>query len=206
MKGQDGKEFRPLVGEGTETMPTRQIYNGYEIEKRWVLLTMEKDHTKKQNGLSLYNKALEKGDLYFQGYIKDLDKARGIIEELGIELEFAPNTFRLRVTPTQYILTIKDKKATKRREVEWELSKDVFDKYWPMTLEHRIVKRRLTMKHSIGKEMVIDAFVDRLLLMAEIEVFEETDLSRIKDLGFDVTNQKDWSNKALSKTTKIANL
>lgn len=205
LKNSQGQSFRALVGD-SDIPPTRQIYNGYEIEKRWVLLTMEQDHTKKGNGLALYDKAMSKGELYYQGYIKDLDKARGMVDELGISLEFTPNTIRLRRTPTQYILTIKDKKATKRREVEWELDIDTFMKYWPLTQGNRVVKRRLTMKHKIGKEMVLDAFCDRLLLMAEIEVFDEADLAKIKDLGFEVTNQKEWSNKALSKNTQIANI
>jgi len=197
--------FRPLIGAGTVTKPLRQIYNGFEIEKRWVLLTMEKDHTSKSNGLLLYNKALENGELYYQGYL-DLDAARELIEELGIELEFTPNTIRLRRTPAQYILTIKDKKATKRREVEWELEPETFHKYWPKTIDNRIIKRRLTMKHKIGKELVLDAFVDRLLLMAEIEVFDEADLEKITDLGFEVTSQKNWSNKALSRRTLMPEL
>lgn len=201
-----GVEFKPLVSESSELRPAKQIYNGFEIEKRWVLLTMEQDHTKKQNGLSLYNKAMEKGEMYYQGYIMDLPQAGEMLQELGIELEFIPNTVRLRRTPKQFILTVKDKKSTKRREVEWELDKKTFLKYWPLTKENRISKRRYIMKHKVGKEMVLDAFTDRLLLMAEVEVFNEKDLGRINDLGFEVTNEKTWSNKALSKQTKIPSL
>lgn len=206
LKNSVGQSFRPLIGEDTKIEPIKQLYNGFEIEKRWVLLTPDRDHTKKQNGLNLYATALEKGELFFQGYIMDLEKAREMLEYLGIELEFAPNTVRLRRTPDQYILTVKDRKATKRREVEWELPKKDFQKFWPLTEENRIVKRRQIFKHRVGKEMVLDAFVDRLLLMAEIEVFQEEDLEKITDLGFEVTNQKEWSNKSLSKPTKISEI
>lgn len=190
--------FRPLVAEGTTFKPLKQIYNGFEIEKRWVVLTVEEDHSKAKNGVVLYNRALEKGDAYEQGYILDMDKAREVVSELGIIPDFQPNTVRLRKTPTQYIFTLKDKKETKRREVEWELDKKTFAKYWPLTKGARVTKRRYITEIR-GNETIFDAFTDRYLLMAEIEVKDEKLLESLPKMGFEVTGDSTWSNKKLAK-------
>jgi CYTH domain-containing protein len=189
--------FRSLVSEGSRK-PLRQIYNGFEIEKRWVVLTVEDDHSKQKNGVQLYSKALENGDAYEQGYIMDMDAARGVVEELGIQVEFQPNTVRLRKTPSMYILTLKDKKETKRREVEWELDKRTFLKYWPLTKGHRVTKRRFITKNK-GFEIIMDAFTDRYLLMCEIEVKDEALLDKLPKMGFEVTGDSSWTNKKLAK-------
>lgn len=195
--------FRPLIGEGTTFKPLKQIYNGYEIEKRWVVLTPEADHSRKKNGINLYAKALENGEMYEQGYILDLDKAREIVEELGIQPEFQPNTIRFRKISSdgnkiRYIFTLKDKKETKRREVEWELDRKTFEKYWPWTLGARVRKRRYITKLK-GFELTLDAFTDRYLLMAEIEVKDEKQLEQLPKMGFEVTGDSTWSNKKLAK-------
>jgi CYTH domain-containing protein len=44
-----------------------------------------------------------------------------------------------------------------------------------------------------------DAFTDRFLLLAEVEVTDEADLAKVPKLGMDVTNNNQWSNKNLSK-------
>ena len=186
------------MGEDNQLEPLNQIYNGYEIEKRWLLFTKEEDHTKKGNGLELYDQTLQKGVLIEQGYIFDIEQAKEMLDELGITIDFKPNTIRLRKLGDQRILTLKDRKETKRREVEWELDTKTFNKYWKLTKGKRVRKTRWT-KEVKGNKIEYDAFTDRLLLLAEIEVQDEKALESLPKLGLDVTGNKAWSNKALAK-------
>lgn len=200
---------RPLIDPNSKLIPLKQLFAGYEVEKKQVLATKEEDYTKKKNSLIFYNEALEEGVRIEQGYIKDIPKAVEVLKELGISLnDFKPNTIRLRkfglgykkkkISPSQYVLTLKDKKETKKREVEFKLSPEQFYKYWPLTEGARIEKRRHK-KTIKGFEFEIDAFTDRFLLLAECEVTDEKDLLKVPILGMDVTNNSSWSNKALSK-------
>ena len=190
-------EFRPLVKENS-LQPARQLFSGYEIEKRWVLLTKEEDHTKSKNGLELYDEVLQKGKRIEQGYIHDIQKAKEVLDALGIELDFKPNTIRLRKYGADFILTVKDRKETKKREVEWELNKKSFLQFWPLTKGARVYKTRLV-KEVKGNKVEMDGFTDRFLLLAEIEVDDEAKMDKLPKLGMDVTGNKSWSNKALAK-------
>lgn len=202
-------EFRPLIDETSTFKPVKEIYSGYEIEKRLLLLTVEKDHSKKSNAITIYNEVLKDGVLIDQGYVKDIAMAVEMLQALGIKpKDFKPNTIRLRkfyeghkekgISKYKYVLTLKDKKETKKREVEFKLSKEQFDKYWPETAGARVQKKRLRKKIK-GFEFEIDAFTDRVLLIAECEVKDEKDLAKVPIFGMDITNLKDWSNKALSR-------
>lgn len=201
--------FRPLVNPDSKLKPMKQIFAGYEIEKRQILLTIEKDYTKQKNALTFYNETLEHGVLINQGYVKDLPEAAAILQELGVELnEFKPNTVRLRefgpgfkskkVSKYPYVLTLKDRKETKKREVEFKLSKSQFDKYWPSTEGARVQKKRMRKKIK-GFTFEMDAFTDRILFIAETEVNHEKDLKKVPNIGMDVTNDSRWSNKSLSR-------
>lgn len=192
-------EFRSLLGEGNQFEPLKETFNGFEIEKRWVIMTHEDDYSKGKNGIMIYNEALLGGERYEQGYVTEMEVAIQMVGELGIVPDFKPNTIRLRkIGAKTFILTLKDKKETKRREVEWALDKKVFLKLWPLTKGHRIYKTRFHKKIK-GHEVVIDAFTDRFLLMAEIEVKHEDELKDLPKLGFDVTTDSAWTNKTMSK-------
>lgn len=189
---------RPLVAEGNKLPPTKEIYNGFEIEARYMLLSTKEDYTKQKNGIELYDRTLQKGDKIEQGYILELFKAKDMLDELGIAVDFSPNTVRLRKYGSTYILTLKDRKATKRREVEWELDKKTFYKYWPLTKGARVYKTRHITKVK-NHEITFDAFTDRFLLLAEIEVSDETILPTLPRIGNEITGQKEWTNKSLAK-------
>ena len=201
--------FRPLIAPTSKIAPVKQIFSGYEIEKKFILLTKEEDYTRNKNGVTLYDEVLCNGITIDQGYIKDIQEAVVILGELGIDLnEFKPNTIRIRrfgdgfknagVSKYRYVLTLKDKKETKTREAEFKLNEEQFNKYWPSTKGSRIFKKRMIKKIK-GHDFELDAFMDRLLLLAECEVNEEAALAKVPKLGNDVTNDKNWSNKALSK-------
>jgi CYTH domain-containing protein len=193
-------EHRPLVNPQSKFKPVKELYNGFEIEKKFILATVEEDHTKNKNALTMYNEVLEKGTEIRQGYVKDFSIAHEMLQELGIELtdDFRPNTVRLRQYGDEYILTLKDKKETKRKEVEWGLDKKVFMKFWKHTKGSRVYKKRLIKKLK-GFAVEYDAFTDRFLLLAEVEVTTEADLKKVPRLGMDVTNNSQWSNKNLSR-------
>jgi len=177
----------------------KQIFAGFEIEKRFLILSVEEDFTKNQSGSKLYNEVLEKGTPIEQGYITDMVRAREVLEELGIELDFRPNTIRFRRYGSQCILTVKDRKETKKREVEWELDPKVFKKYFKETKGARVYKKRLV-KNIKGFDVEYDGFVDRYLLLGEIEVDDEKQLAKVPKLSTaDITGQKQWTNKSLSK-------
>ena len=190
-------EFRSLLGSDNKFKPLKEVYNGFEIEKRWVIMNKEEDYSKAKNGVILYDDALRKGVQIIQGYV-EMDAAVDMVAELGITVEFKPNTVRLRsFDGKQFILTLKDKKAEKRREVEWELDKKTFQKYWKLTKGRRVRKTRYT-KEVKGNKIEFDAFTDRFLLMAEIEVMDEKLLDGLPKLGLDVTTDSSWTNKKLA--------
>ena len=189
---------KPLVTPNNKLKPLKQIYAVYEIEKRYVVITKEEDHSKNKNGLETYNLVLEQGTKIRQGYIKDIQKAKEILDELGIELDFRPNTIRFRQYGKKFILTVKDRAETKKREVEWKLTRAQFNKYWPLTIGARIEKKRYVKKIK-GFDVEIDAFTDRFLCIAEIEVDDEKMLPKTPKLGMDVTGDNKWTNKTLSK-------
>lgn len=201
--------FRPLINPNSKLKPLKQIFAGFEIEKRQLLFSLEEDHSKSHNGLNTYNEVLEHGVRIEQGYIKDIQVAVQVLNELGIELnEFKPNTIRLRrfgdnrkekkISKYQYVLTLKDRKETKKREVEFKLSKNQFDKYWPFTEGARVEKKRMKKKIK-GFIFELDAFTDRILLIAECEVDNEEKMNKVPKLGVDITGDKNWTNKSLSR-------
>lgn len=191
--------FRPLIDPDSKLIPLKQIFNGFEIEKRFLLCTKEEDFSRKKNAHEVYDEILREGTVIEQGYIKDIQRAVEILTELGISLqEFKPNTIRLRKYGKDLILTLKDRKETKKREVEFELTKAQFKAYWPDTKGARITKKRLVKKFK-GWEFELDAFTDRFLVIAECEVDDEKELDKVPKLGKDITNDKNWTNKTLSR-------
>jgi CYTH domain-containing protein len=191
--------FRPFIKPTSKMAPVKQIFSGYEIEKKFIMLSLEKDFTRNSNGSTLYNEVLEKGTPIKQGYIKDIQVAIKMFKDMGIDLnEFKPNTIRLRKHGTKFILTLKDRKEVKKREVEFALSKAIFLKYWPLTKGARVEKKRLEKKIK-GHTFELDAFTDRYLLVAECEVTEEKLLKLVPKLGMDVTNNSAWANKNLAR-------
>lgn len=203
--------FRALVKDTSKFKPLKQVFAGFEIEKRQLLATVEKDHSKRGNAPVIYDEILRDGVLIDQGYVKDIQQAVKLMKSLKIELnieDFKPNTIRLRrfgpgykkkkISPFRYILTLKDRKETKKREVEFKLSEEQFEKYWPWTEGARVQKKRLKKKIK-GFTFEFDAFIDRYLLIVECEVKKEKDMEEVPKLGMDITHLKDWSNKALSR-------
>lgn len=69
----------------------------------------------------------------------------------------------------QWVRTVKGGRGAARLEVEEETSREVFDAMWPLTAGRRVTKRR----HVVPAGAItweIDAFTDRDLVLAEVEL------------------------------------
>lgn len=171
------------------------IKKGKEYEARQLLLTPYKDYTVEQDGLMIYSQVLRKGIPIIQGYIKKKKWVKKVLTHVNAPLGFTPDTIRLRKMGKVRILTFKDEDDN---ETEFELTPHLFTLLWPYTHKQRVKKKRLIM--NIGKvDFEVDAFIDRLLLIAEREVKSKKLISKVPLIGFDITNDKNWSNKNLAK-------
>ena len=93
-----------------------------------------------------------------QGYLP----GERITERLRRECH-ADGTIRL-------VRTLKTGHGLVRTEIEEDVSADVFDALWPMTAERRVRKRRTKASTGTRTCFEIDVFLDRTLVLAEVEV------------------------------------
>lgn len=103
----------------------------------------------------------------------------------------------------RYYRTVKLGTGIQRFEFEEETTEQFFTTVWPLTRGHRVQKRRYTL-HDGGVEWVVDEFVDRPLVLAEIELESADAVIRIpdwlaKELVREVTNEPDYTNYRLSR-------
>jgi adenylate cyclase len=104
---------------------------------------------------------------------------------------------------TRYYRTVKVGTGVERIQVEEETTREVFDVLWTLTVGKRIRKRRYTVATADGV-WEIDDFVDRPLVLAEIEL-ERAD-SKVMIPGWlaaeierEVTDEAGFSNFDLAK-------
>ena len=103
----------------------------------------------------------------------------------------------------RFFRTIKMGKGIQRVELEDEMPADVFDKLWPLTDGHRVRKRRY--KVPVGERTwEIDQFLDRDLLLAEIELQSRDEAVDVPDwlqphLVREVTGEAEYVNENLAK-------
>jgi len=71
-----------------------------------------------------------------------------------------------------YLRTIKLGEGVVRSEFEESMTSDVFDSLWPLTASHRISKRRYPVPDG-ERVWEIDEFLDRELVLAEVELERE---------------------------------
>lgn len=70
---------------------------------------------------------------------------------------------------TRWYRTVKSGRGLRRIEIEEETSRPIFDRLWRLTLGHRVHKRRYT-REDDGLLWEIDQFLDRDLILAEVEL------------------------------------
>jgi len=174
-----------------------------EIEKKYLIWENEVDYsTDNLLGLflsveSLRKFVLKRGKPLKQGF---LPKNRGwdLVKRLGLKPGFKPHVFRLRDFSGKKYFTIKGKGLVERDEVEKEISSSIFRFYWPFTKGKRVEKIRLKIAYGYHN-MEIDIFTDRDLILAEIEVKENKELSKLKPVGMDITKVTKYQNINLAK-------
>jgi len=103
----------------------------------------------------------------------------------------------------RYYRTIKLGAGVQRFEFEEETTEQFFTTVWPLTRGHRVQKRRYTIRDS-EVEWVVDEFVDRPLVLAEIELESADADVRLPAwlaavLVREVTNEPDFTNYRLSR-------
>jgi CHAD domain-containing protein/CYTH domain-containing protein len=126
-----------------------------------------------------------------QGYLP----GERITERLRRE-SHADGTIRL-------VRTLKTGRGLVRTEIEEDVSPELFDALWPLTAGRRVRKRRTRV--SIGMNMLeIDVFLDRTLVLAEVEVQridDAVDLPQwmLEVLVAEVTDDESYSNAKLAQ-------
>jgi len=132
---------------------------------------------------------------------------RDVIE---IEQGYLPGRFTERLRrqrhangTTRLIRTLKIGRGLVRSEIETDVSPNVFDAVWPMTAARRVRKRRTTV--STGTRLLeIDVFLDRTLVLAEVEVEQVDDAVDLPTwildvLVAEVTDDPAYSNAHLAQ-------
>jgi CYTH domain-containing protein len=104
---------------------------------------------------------------------------------------------------TRYYRTVKLGTGIQRLEFEEETTEQFFATVWPLTRGRRVQKRRFTLLDE-GVEWVVDQFVDRPLVLAEVEL-ETADAAvqvpawLANVLVREVTNEPEYTNFRLSR-------
>ncbi len=103
----------------------------------------------------------------------------------------------------RYYRTVKLGTGIERFEFEEETTEQFFTTVWPLTRGHRVQKRRFTLDDR-GVEWVVDQFVDRPLVLAEVELESADAVVRLPEwlaavLVREVTNEPDYTNYRLAR-------
>ncbi len=174
-----------------------------EIEKKYLIWENGVDYS--ANALSglylsvgaLKKHVLEKGKTIIQGYLPK-DKGWDLAGRMKLSFDFKPDVFRLRNLNGEKIFTVKGKGHEKRDEFEHKISDSIFKFYWPFTKGKRIDKKRLKLAYG-HYYLEIDVFVDRDLIVGEIEVKDKKELADLKPIGMDVSKDQKYKNVNLGK-------
>ncbi len=138
-----------------------------------------------------------KGVYIDQGY---LPLSLGVVTARILDMDYAfqPVEARVRKQGRQYFFTLKSEGHEARGEKEREIGTDLFFELWEKTLGKRIRKKRL--KRRYGENCLeFDDYMDRDLLVAEIEVTTLEQAVALAPLGKDVTSDPRYKNKNLAK-------
>jgi CHAD domain-containing protein/CYTH domain-containing protein len=100
--------------------------------------------------------------------------------------------------------TVKAGTGLRRIEIEEETSRELFEELWPLTVGHRLVKKRRKVEQENGLAWEIDEFRDRELVLAEIELPTETTAVTVPDwlrpyLVREVTGDREYLNYTLAR-------
>lgn len=181
-----------------------------EIEVKFLLYECGKVYVPSGTNIGsifdLQKRVKETGVLIEQGYFDEND-FDFIITTLDLEINFFVREIRLRKIDSHRFITLKGEGGLSREEVELPITDSLFDELWPKTLSRRIIKRRLEMMiDSINIE--VDLYLDRDLMIAEIELKSEGDSVSVPVIGKNVTNDPKYRNRnlAINKMIEVASI
>jgi len=139
----------------------------------------------------------QNGHLIRQGYLT-LQTAELLRQKLDVTPSFTPKEARLREKNHLYTFTLKGEGDVERKELEVSLSKELFESYWPETENRRIEKIRLEKPYE-GHVAEFDVYINRLLIVAEIELPSLAMATDLEPLGEDITTDSRYKNKNLAQ-------
>jgi len=138
-----------------------------------------------------------------QGYL-DISTSKDRLDKLydlkllKEDVNFKPTILRLRKYGQEYLFTIKGSGKMERDEIEFPISKKLFDKWWIETKGVRVKKRRYTHPFKSLK-LEIDLFTDRNLMIMEIECVSISKANHLPEFGKDVTMDSRYANRKLAR-------
>jgi len=174
-----------------------------EIEKKYLIREEAEEYITDAFKLKFYSvdylarEILKEGEKIRQGYL-DLNKGSDLAKMLNIELDFEIMEARLRDKAGKFFFTLKGDGSLSRSELEKEIDSGLFNEFWPETGGKRLEKCRLKRPYQ-EYEAEFDLYLDRNLIIAEVEVPSIEDAQKLLPLGKDVTDDKGYKNKNLAK-------
>ncbi len=134
-----------------------------------------------------------------QGYFPIIATGVELVQRWSDEtVDFIPKEARLRDKGGNYFLTLKGNGGVARNELEIGISQEQFDQFWDLTEGQRVDKTRLSVPYC-DRELEIDVYNDRDLVVAEVEAPTLYDLSKVTAIGKDVTEDRAYKNRNLAK-------
>ncbi len=176
---------------------------GLEIEKKYLLREGEKTYPAMgffllYTSLSeLEEKVNRDGTEIIQGYLS-IGTGLEIAKRIEKRPEFSPVEARLRNEGGHLYLTLKGEGGTVRPEENYDLTALIFEEYWGKTKGKRVHKKRLDVPYE-GHIAQFDVYLDRELVIAEIEFGTIEEIEKLALLGLDVSEMPQYKNKNLAK-------
>ncbi len=107
-------------------------------------------------------------------------------------------------SPKRWTRTVKTGAGLKRIEIEDDTDATVGRALWRLTRGRRVHKRRYTIRENDGAIWEVDEFLDRPLILAEVELALEDDRPKLPEwlrrvLERDVTEEPEFANVSLAK-------
>ncbi len=174
---------------------------GEEIEKKYLIMEngeyfgtpafSEKTGLYQDNLTSI----VDNGKRIVQGYIPT-DKLPELEQYLGVVVDFKPAEVRIRQKGSNFYFTVKSEGGLNRKEFEIDIDKNKFERLWDY-VEKGVEKVRYVINNG-NNNIEVDYYLDRSLVVAEIEFDSEEEAEQFPPLGKDITLDKRYKNKNLA--------